>query len=160
MRSGHRRGHPENGTIFESTGDSKITLIDPHDVRAVAATVLTTAGHDGKTYELTSAEALAGTQIAQKIAVAIGRPVTFADPPPDDFRKTMLAAGVPEPILDMIGQYMTFVGQGRMRVTTTVADLLGRPPRSYDQWLKDNAQARIQQPGQQPAQRDPAIPDH
>jgi uncharacterized protein YbjT (DUF2867 family) len=131
----------ENGTIFESTGDSKITLIDPHDVAAVAATVLTTSGHDGQTYELTSAEALTGAQIAQKIAAAIGRPVTFADPPPDVFRETMLAAGAPEPIVDMIGQYMRFVRQDRMRVTTTIADLLGRPPRSYDEWLKDNARA-------------------
>jgi len=30
-----------------------------------------------------------------------------------------------------------------MRVTTTVADLTGRPPRSYDEWLKDNAHPRI-----------------
>jgi uncharacterized protein YbjT (DUF2867 family) len=136
----------ENGTIFESTGDSTITLIDPHDVAAVAATILTTPGHEGKTYELTSAEALTGAQVAQKIATAIGRPVTFADPSPDAFRETMLAAGAPESIVDMIGQYMMFVRQGRMRVTTTVADLLGRPPRSYDEWLNDNAEARIRRP--------------
>lgn len=133
----------ESGTIFEPTGDGKITLIDPDDVAAVAATVLTTPGHDAQTYELTSAEALTGAQIAQQITAAVGRPITFADPSPDAFRGTSLAAGIPEPFVDMIGQYMSVVRQGGMRITTTVADLLGRPPRSYAEWLKNNAQAHI-----------------
>jgi uncharacterized protein YbjT (DUF2867 family) len=133
-----------HGTIFESTGDSLITLIDPRDVAAVAATVLTAPGHEGKTYELTAAEALTGTQIAQKVAVAIGRPVTFTDTLPDVLREAMLAAGAPEFITEMVLQYFTLVRQGRMHVTTTVADLLGRSPRSYDEWLQENAQARIQ----------------
>ena len=136
----------EQGTIFESTGDGTVTVIDPYDVAAVAATVLTTPGHDGKTYWLTSAEALTGTQIARKIAAATGRPVTFADPPPDALREAMLAARAPTAAVDMMLQYFTLVRRGGMRVTTTVADLLGRPPRSYDEWLNDNAQARIQRP--------------
>jgi len=129
----------EHGTLFEPTGDGQITLIDPHDVAAVAATVLTTDGHQGRTYELTSAETLTGTQIAQKIAAATGRPVKFADPSPEAFRDTMTATGLPEPVTDLILQYATLVRENRMRVTTTVADLTGRPPRSYDEWLKDNA---------------------
>jgi len=133
-----------HGTISEPAGDSTMTLIDPRDIAAIAATVLTTPGHDGKTYQLTAAEALTGTQIAQKIAAAIGRPVTFTDTPPDVLRETMLAAGAPEFITDMVLQYFTLVRQGRMHVTTTVADLLGRPPRGYDEWLQDNAQTRIQ----------------
>ena len=139
-----------NATLFESTGDSVVTLIDPHDVAAVAATVLTTPGHDGKTYGLTSTEALTGTQIAQKISAAIGRPVTFANPSPDEFRETTLAAGVPEPFVDMLGQYMALVRQGGMRVTTTVADLLGRAPRTFDEWLASNAQAHTQRPTHRP----------
>lgn len=133
----------EHGTLFEPTGDGRITLVDPHDVAAVAATVLTTDGHDGKIYELTGTEALTGTQVAQKIAAAIGRPVTFADPSPEAFRDTMTAAGQPGYLVDLILQYATLVREGRMRVTTTVADLTGQPPRGYDEWLKDNALARI-----------------
>lgn len=136
----------QNSTILESTGDGAISLIDPHDVAAVAATVLTTPGHEGKIYELTCAEALTGAQIAQKIAAAIGRPVTFDDPSPEVFRETMLGAGTPQPLVDMLEQYMAFIRQGGgTRVTTTVADLLGRPPRSYDEWLADNARARMPQ---------------
>jgi uncharacterized protein YbjT (DUF2867 family) len=132
----------DRGTLFEPLGDHLITLIDPHDVAAVAATVLTTDGHDGSIYDLTSAETLTGTQIAQKIAVAIGRPVTFADPTPDAFRETMTAAGRPEFLTDLILQYCALVWDGRMRATTTVADVTGRAPRSYDEWLQDNAPTR------------------
>jgi len=132
----------ERGPLFEPLGDQPITLIDPHDVAAVAATVLTTDGHDGRIYDLTSAETLTGTQIAQKITAAIGRPVTFADPTPEAFRDTMTAVGLPELFTDLILQYCALVRDGRMRATTTVADLTGRRPRSYDEWLHDNAPTR------------------
>jgi uncharacterized protein YbjT (DUF2867 family) len=109
----------------------------------VAVRVLTTPGHEGRIYELTASEALTGAEIAQKIAVAIGRPVTFADTPPAVLRETMLKAGAPEFVTELMVQYFALVRQGRMSVTSTVADLLGRPPRSFDEWLSDNAAARV-----------------
>lgn len=143
----------EHGTIVEPTGDGEVTVIDPLDVAAVAATVLTTAGHEGHIYYLTSADTLTAAQIAQKVAVAIGRTVTFTETAPEAQRDALIAAGLPKYLGDILVEYASFVQQGRMHVTTTVADLLGRPPRSYDEWLRDNAQARIQQAHQQVGHR-------
>ncbi len=39
--------------LFTPAGDAKVTLIDPRDVAAVAAVVLTQDGHEGRTYPLT-----------------------------------------------------------------------------------------------------------
>jgi uncharacterized protein YbjT (DUF2867 family) len=133
------------GTIFESTGGGRITVTDPYDVAAVAAKVLTTDGHEAKTYELTSADLLTGDEIAQKIANAIDRPVTFTDTPADALGEAMAAAGAPPSIAETAVHYSYAVRDGRMRVTDTIADLLGRPPRSYDAWLRENAATRLQQ---------------
>jgi uncharacterized protein YbjT (DUF2867 family) len=72
----------EQSRIFEATADAKITAIAPGDTGAVAAKVLTSRGHAGKTYELTSDEALTGRQMAATIASVLGRTVTFVDVPP------------------------------------------------------------------------------
>ena len=131
----------DRGTLFEPLGDHQITLIDPLDVAAAAAAVLTTDGHHGKIYDLTSAEALTGAQLAQKIAAAIGRTVTYADPTPETFRETMTAVGLPASLIDLVLEYCTLVWDDRMRPTTTFTELTGRAPRSYDEWLHDNAPA-------------------
>lgn len=128
----------EQGTLFESTGDSKMTLIDPRDIAAVTVKVLTTPGHEGKIYELTASEALSGAEIAQKIAAAIGKPVKFVDAPADIARKALLKSGFPELVADMVLQYFATVKEGRWYVTSTVADLLGRPARTFDEWLNDH----------------------
>ncbi|MBI3451371.1 MAG: SDR family oxidoreductase [Rhodospirillales bacterium] len=131
----------ENGTLIEATGDSKMTLIDPRDIAAVAVRVLTSPGHEGKVYELTASEALSGAEIAQKIAAATGRPVRFVDAPPEIARASLLKSGFPELAADMVLQYFATVREGRWYLTPTAAEILGRPPRSFDQWLRDHAAA-------------------
>ena len=41
------------GRLYAPAGDARIAMIDPRDVGAAAAAVLTTPGHDGRTYVLT-----------------------------------------------------------------------------------------------------------
>lgn len=131
----------QHGTVLEATGDARMTLIDPVDIAAVAVTVLTTPGHDGQVYELTSAEALTGAELAQTIATAIGRPVRFIDTPPDSLRERILASGVPGFVADATLNYFASVRTGRWYTTSTVADLLGRPARSFAEWLRNHAGA-------------------
>ena len=62
---------------------AKIAMIDPADVAAVAAVVLTTDGHDGRTYVVTGPEAITYAQVAAQLAAATGRHVGFVDIPPE-----------------------------------------------------------------------------
>jgi uncharacterized protein YbjT (DUF2867 family) len=128
----------QHGTVLEASGDAQMTLIDPVDIAAVAVTVLTTPGHEGQVYELTSAEALTGPDLARTIATAIGRPVRFVDTPPDSLRERILASGAPGFIADATLNYFATVRTGHWYTTSTVADLLGRPARSYAEWLRDH----------------------
>jgi len=50
-------------------------MIDPRDVGAAAAAVLTTAAQDGQTYVLTGPEAITYAQVAEELSTATGRDV-------------------------------------------------------------------------------------
>lgn len=129
----------EEGTLNEPTGGGRITFVDVRDIAAVAVKALTTTGHEGETYELTTGEALTGSEIAAKISRAIGKPARFIDAPPDAARQTMLNIGIPDFIADTVLMYFQTVGEGRWYTTSAVANLLGRPPRSLDAWFAENA---------------------
>jgi nucleoside-diphosphate-sugar epimerase len=135
------RDAEEQSRIFEATADAKITAIAPGDTGAVAAKVLTSRGHAGKTYELTSDEALTGRQMAATIASVLGRTVTFVDVPPEKMRETITAIGIPEFVVVTILRYCETLREGRWYLTPCVRELLGRPATSYEAWLKTNAES-------------------
>lgn len=71
-------------------------MIDPRDVGAAAAAVVTGADHAGRTLVLTGPEAIGYEQVATELAAATGRPVEFVDVPDEGARQALLAAGMPE----------------------------------------------------------------
>ena len=124
------------------TGNEKIAPIDPRDVAAVAVKVLTTPGHEGKIYSPTGPELLSYGEIVQKVSTLTGKPLEFVDVPEEKWREDMLSAGVPLPVVESLVCYFTEgVKAGRIQVTSTVADLLGRPAHTFDEWLRENAAA-------------------
>ncbi len=130
------------GGLSLPTGDGKDAPIDPRDVAAVAVKVLTTPGHEGKTYALTGPELLSYAEVVQKAAAVTGKPLKFVDVPEAAWREGMLSAGVPLPVVEALLAYFSGgVKAGRIRVTPTVSELLGRPARTLDDWLRENAAA-------------------
>jgi uncharacterized protein YbjT (DUF2867 family) len=128
------------GAVFLPTGDGKISPIDPDDIAAVAVHVLTTAGHEGKTYDLTGPEALSNAELVAKIGGAVGRPLRFVDVSDATAREGMEKAGMPEPFIAAILQMSAQVRAGRGgTVMDTVERLLGRKARTFDQWLERHA---------------------
>jgi hypothetical protein len=53
-------------------------------------------------------------------------------------REAMLKSGAPSFLADAILRYYETLKEGQGYLTSTVAQLLSRPARSYDEWLKDN----------------------
>ena len=74
--------------------------------------------------------------------IAIGRPVAFRDVPGDRVRERMLAQGISPAWADGMLHYFDGVKAGQVFTpTATIADLLGRPARTFDDWLRENAAA-------------------
>jgi uncharacterized protein YbjT (DUF2867 family) len=56
------------GRLYAPAGDARIAMIDPRDVGAVAAAVLTDPAHDGRTYLLTGPEAITYQRVAHDLS--------------------------------------------------------------------------------------------
>lgn len=130
------------GAIFVPTGTGRIGFIDPADIAAVAAHVLTSPGHEGKTYRLTGPEALSTADIAEHLSAILGKPIRHIDVPEAAFREGMQATGFPPPLIEMQVEYCAAVKEGRVGIVTNeIEQLLGRPPHSYAAWAHENARA-------------------
>ena len=64
-------------------------MIDPHDIAAVAAVALTSAGHDGRHYTLSGPEPLRPADRIRILGEVLGRDLTFEAQPDDEARAEM-----------------------------------------------------------------------
>jgi len=131
----------KDGAIFSPSGDGKIPYVDGRDVGAVAAVTLTTPGHVGKKYVLTGSEAISYRQAAEIIAAVIDKPVRFVDESPDQARARRVREGVSSAVIESvlaIGAYQRMGGK-TVTITSTIADLTGRPPRTVSEFVREHA---------------------
>ena len=131
----------EQGVLYGMTGDTRVSYIDTRDVAAVAARVLTSPGHEGKAYALTGPEALSGDEVAERLSAATGRQVRYVDVPPDTFR-ALAGAGLPGWLVDRLVELNMMMAAGHAAgVTDEVATLLGRQPRTFEQFAAEHRAA-------------------
>ena len=131
----------KDGAIYSPSGDGKIPYIDARDIAAVACVTLTQPGHVGKKYVLTGSEAISYRQAARIIGAVIGKNVRFVDESPEDARARRIREGVPPAVIESvlaIGAYQRAGGK-TVTITTTVADLTGRPPRTVAEFVQEHA---------------------
>jgi uncharacterized protein YbjT (DUF2867 family) len=120
--------------------DAKIASIDVGDIAEIAAKVLAGAGHEGKTYPLTGAEALTMTEVAAKLSAATGKPIRYVNVPPDAARQAQLAAGMPPYLADALFELFAERRNGKeAKVWPDAAMLLGRRPTSFDEFATRHA---------------------
>jgi len=126
------------GMVYGAGRNAKIAVVDPRDVAAVAVKALTEPGHAGKAYALTGPEAVDDVAMTQKMANAIGKALQFVDVPPEAAKAAMVGMGMGEWLASSILEFFQPVGiEGGGKVTGDVQKVLGRPPRSFDDWARD-----------------------
>lgn len=129
-----------SGTLVAPAGGAKIAMVDPRDVAAAAAVVLCEDGHDLRTYTLTGPEAVTYEHVAEDLAAAVGRHVTFVDVPDEAAHAAMVEAGLPAWLADNLTTLFRLMRAGAMAETTdTVQALTGHPPRSVAEFARDHA---------------------
>ena len=134
------------GVLASPAGEGRHADIDARDVGEVAARVLTEDGHEGRSYELTGAEAYSFGDVARRIAKVTGREVRFVDQSEEDGYRALVKAGESEwsarawvELLDWFQR-----GEGTRNgsaVSLGVEEILDRPPRSLDVFLRENVRA-------------------
>jgi uncharacterized protein YbjT (DUF2867 family) len=116
--------------------------IDPRDIAAVAAHVLTNPhpqSHTAQNYVITGPESLTQLEQLQIIADVINRPLRYEDLSADQSRH-VLTAFPPAALNMLLNAWTAALGQPAY-VTTTVSDLLNRPVHTFREWAQHNAPA-------------------
>jgi len=131
----------EQGVIYSASGDGKIPYVDGRDVAAAAVATLTTPGHFAKKYVLTGSEAISYRQAAEIIAAAIGKPVRFVDESPDEARARRVREGASPAVVESMLAIAAYqrAGGKTVTITSTIADLTGRPPRTVAEFVREHA---------------------
>jgi uncharacterized protein YbjT (DUF2867 family) len=135
------------GEFYQPAADGKVSHIDVRDIAAVAAKALTENGHQGKTYVITGPEALSYDDVARKLSTALGRPVKYVNITPEDFKKSLLGWGIPEYMADGLNEFFAAIRAGYLAVVTnTVEEVAKRKPISFDDFVRDFADAFTARP--------------
>jgi uncharacterized protein YbjT (DUF2867 family) len=128
----------QRGLLLEQAGEGAMTTIDPADVAAVGILALTTDGHEGQKYELTSEDSFSTRQLGDTLSKALNKDLTVFDGSPEDLRAALVDNGAAGEYAPTMSHYFETVADGHWKVTDTVSQLLGRKPRNYAQWLERN----------------------
>jgi uncharacterized protein YbjT (DUF2867 family) len=129
-----------NGPLAAPAGEARISMVDPRDVGTCAATVLTTDGRDGHTFELTGPRAIAFADVAREISAIAGREIAYLDLPDEAARQGLVSGGTPAPVAEQITAIFAALRRGAAeRVTDDVKSLTDRPPSDIATFLRRNA---------------------
>ncbi|MEV1009377.1 NAD(P)H-binding protein [Streptomyces sp. NPDC049881] len=120
--------------------DVPVAMIDPYDIAAVAAHVLLDEAHFGLTHALSGPEPLRPADRVDILARTLGRDLRFRGLSDEEARARMEGA-VPPQYIDAFFRYYADGELDDSIVRPTVRDLLGRAPRTFQQWATAHAAA-------------------
>lgn len=127
-----------NGALYGSAGDGRISSAPRADYADAAVAVLTSDGHDGKTYELAGDDAYTLSDLAAEISKQTGKDIPYRNIPEADYAAALKGAGVPEGFAAAIASWDIGVSQGALfDDTQQLSRLIDRPTTPLSQSVKD-----------------------
>jgi NAD(P)H dehydrogenase (quinone) len=126
-----------SGTLLSNDGDGRTSYVARDDLAQAAAVVLTSDGHDGKSYDLTGPEALGAKDLAALFAEVGGKPVEPVFVDDEAWIAAMVEhAGMPEPGARLYSTFGIAARQGYFAVVSpTLEQLIGRAPKTVREVL-------------------------
>jgi uncharacterized protein YbjT (DUF2867 family) len=119
-------------------GAATRSLIHEHDIAAVAMRALTETGYAGTRPHLTGPQQLTQVRQVAQIGDALGRSLRFEQLTEDEARARFFA-DAPEGMAEGIMAAHAEMAAHPEPMTTTVADLTGRPALTFARWAADHA---------------------
>ena len=129
------------GRVYSASGDGRIPFVDTRDIAAVAAEILTSGGHGGRTYTLTGPEAASYGEVTGVLADVLDRDLEYVPESEDEAWRRLRDAGMPTwrvAALLAIAAYQR-AGGPTERTTDDVERITGRPPIGVRTFAEDHA---------------------
>jgi NAD(P)H dehydrogenase (quinone) len=118
--------------------ETQLSLVDLADVAQAAAIVLTEPGHENTIYELVGIRALSQTEVAEEISKCIDRPVRAEPISIETWEEQAKASGLgPYQVDALVKMFRYYQHHGFKGNPNVLAWLLGRPPRTFVDFLSD-----------------------
>ena len=118
-----------------------LSLVDLEDIAAVAAKVLTSADHNGATYELAGPEAITPQRVADILSRRLNRVVVCETIPLDTWVVEARAGGLSGYPLESLAKMFTYYDRHGLRGNPSVLEmLLGRQPTSFQEFVERTVQ--------------------
>lgn len=118
----------QTGEIVAAVGQGRVASATRDDYAAAAAKVLTTEGHDGRTYELSGDIAWTFTDLAAAASEVLGRPVVYREVTVDEHRAILESAGLDAGTIGFVLGMDENTANGELAdVTGELSALIGRP---------------------------------
>lgn len=127
----------QHGAIAGAAGDGRFASAARADYAAAAVAVLTTPGHEGKTYELAGDHPFTLAELAAEVSKQAGKPVSYASLTADQYRDVLLKAGLPGPYADVLVDSDVQAARGALDdASGDLRRLVGRPTTSMADAVK------------------------
>lgn len=116
------------GAVYGCAGEGRVSSATRADYAAADATVLTSEGHAGKTYELAGDSSYTLGEFAAEISRQSGKAINYVNLPEADYKQALLGAGLPEPLAALLADSDTGVSKGALFDDgKQLSKLIGRP---------------------------------
>lgn len=121
--------------------DVAIASIDPADIAAVAAAVLCEPGGDGpRALALSGPEPLRPADQVAILGRVLRRPLRY-EPLDDDRARAEMAQDTPPDVVDALFRFFSAGEFDDSAVVDTVRRIIGRAPRTFEQWARAHVDA-------------------
>jgi uncharacterized protein YbjT (DUF2867 family) len=130
-----------SGKVHFPYGAAVRTSVDESDLAAVGVRALTEDGHAGQKYLVAGPEALSQQEQVRIIGEVLGRELAWEDIHHDAARKAMIDTGWPPSYADGALDYFATLCITPEPGSTVIADVTGRPARTFREWAVDHADA-------------------
>ncbi len=138
--------------IRAPAGEGRAAWVTRDDIADVAAAVLTSDGHEGRSYDVTGPEALTMAETAQRLSAAVGRKISYQAQSPQEARaarstsrmekfeaerRSLTGKGLSEYEVEVFVTHFLQIAAGDLAgVSDAVPQLTGHAARSLEDYLR------------------------
>jgi NAD(P)H dehydrogenase (quinone) len=126
----------ETGVIMQPAENGKSSLALRQELAEAAAVVLTTEGHENKTYPLVNNQAISYNEVAETIAQISGKDITYQSPSPEEYQVTLKTYGIPDEYIGLFTAFSVAQANGELEMSdNSLEKLIGRKPTTANEFL-------------------------
>ncbi|MEM9023470.1 MAG: NmrA family transcriptional regulator, partial [Bacteroidota bacterium] len=140
------------GHVALPQAHAQVPYVDTNDIADVVVAALLDDRHNGKVYQLTGPETWTFEAVVAQVAKATNREIGFTAIPMEAYMRELKAAGLPEDYVWLINYLFTevLVAEGNNAVTDDIQRVLGRPPRTMQDYIQETAASGVWDPARLP----------